>query len=76
MSSTNVEAARAKLMEEMKVDILTELQEADNEKARREVSRSFICTLLHCISYIRVIYPFHSGHYNRSMTTKSLTAYA
>lgn len=50
MSSTNVEAARTKLMEEMKVDILTELQEADNEKARREVSRSFICTFLRCIS--------------------------
>ena len=43
MASVDIEAARAKLTEEMKVDVLTELQEADNEKARKGVSRSFIC---------------------------------
>ena len=43
MASVDIEAARAKLMAEMKVDVLTELQEADNEKARKGVSRSFIC---------------------------------
>ena len=40
--------ARAKLVEEVKVDILVGTQEADNQTARREVSRSFVCKFYHC----------------------------
>lgn len=45
MSTINadLEGARARLIEEMKIDVLTGTQEADNEKARREVARSFVC---------------------------------
>lgn len=51
MSSGDDERAILKLPVEMKVDILTEFQDADNEKTRKEVSRSFTCassrTILH-----------------------------
>jgi hypothetical protein len=44
MPSTNdLEAARANVFEKVKIDILTETQELDNEKQLQTVARSFIC---------------------------------
>lgn len=51
MSSGDDERAILKLSEEMKVDILTEFQDADNEKTRKEVSRSFTCAFSPTISH-------------------------
>lgn len=67
MSLANVETAGPKLLEEMKVDILTEFQDADNEKTRIEVSKSFTCTSSRTISNGQLAYIYHSGHYNRSI---------
>ena len=65
MASVDIEAARAKLTEEMKVDVLTELQEADNEKARKGVSRSFICMSSKSSVIYKCAYVSCSGHDNR-----------
>ena len=43
MAQNNLDASRAKLFQDMKIDILTETQEDENIKARHEVSRSFVC---------------------------------
>lgn len=40
---TSVEERRAKLFEEMQVNVLTEDPLNDNERARKEVSRNFVC---------------------------------
>ncbi|CAL1696495.1 unnamed protein product [Somion occarium] len=40
--SASLDAARSAVTQQVKFDIITESQEADNEKARQEVSRSFI----------------------------------
>lgn len=42
-AARDLDEARAWLAAEAKIDILTGTQEADNELARREVSRSFVC---------------------------------
>ncbi|OCH96587.1 hypothetical protein OBBRIDRAFT_829999 [Obba rivulosa] len=40
--ASSIEAARAKVAEQVKVDLLAETQDLDNEKAAAEIARSFI----------------------------------
>ena len=43
MIAHDLDKARAKLAEDMKIDILSLTQEDENVKARHEVSRTFVC---------------------------------
>jgi hypothetical protein len=40
---TDIQVARASVAEELKIDIFTETQELDNEKAFLQISRNFVC---------------------------------
>ncbi|KAL5495691.1 hypothetical protein ACEPAI_1155 [Sanghuangporus weigelae] len=40
-----LDETRARVIAEMKIDVLTATQETDNEAARKDVSRNFICEL-------------------------------
>jgi hypothetical protein len=42
-AAQDIAEARARLAAEVKLDILTGTYEEDNELARKEVSRSFVC---------------------------------
>ena len=42
-SESLIEVARAKVIESMKIDILTESQPDENERYSKEVSRCFAC---------------------------------
>ena len=52
MIAHDLDKARAKLAEDMKIDILSLTQEDENVKARHEVSRTFVCKS--CILLSRV----------------------
>lgn len=47
MTAQDLDNARAKLAEDMKIDILSLTQEDENVKARHEVSRTFLCMFIH-----------------------------
>lgn len=45
MVAHDLDAARAKLAEDMKIDILSLTHDVDNTNARHEVTRTFVCKL-------------------------------
>ncbi len=45
MVAHDLDAARAKLAEDMEIDILSLTHDVDNIKARHEVTRTFVCKL-------------------------------
>lgn len=71
MAPTDLDAARAKVAELVKLDLLSKNAADENAAKRKEIARTFICTRSPAVLHARITHFIPSGHNHRSSSPPS-----